>query len=286
MTSLSMRLAQVTRANLDQIAPTLRPRRAWVGTETNGKVTLAWSRGGTVGQQQYPRLAGPALADGAEVLVLPIGDDQFVVLGAAQVGAAGSTPGPSSPIFVEDRFSTFDDFTGRVLTTHVGEIGAAWSAHASAAGEWSWFDGRMYPTTAGIVVASGTPASPDYIVSCRYRYLSNTGAVGIAGRIQSGAATCYYAYHNSGQWVLARLAAGTPTTIDAVSATLTAGQDYWMELEMDGNQISLRVNGVAIGSSPYTDGNITAAGFAGLRSAATVTTTTGKHLSHFRARNV
>ena len=64
-----------------------RPRRAWVGTETNGKVTLAWSKGSTPGQQQYARLAGPVIPDGTEVVVIPLGDGQWLVLGPVQVGA-------------------------------------------------------------------------------------------------------------------------------------------------------------------------------------------------------
>lgn len=87
MSRTGMSLWQKVQARITDAEHALRPRRAWVGTETAGKVTLAWSTGGTPGQQQYARLAGPVIPDGAEVLVLPLGDGQWVVLGAVQVGA-------------------------------------------------------------------------------------------------------------------------------------------------------------------------------------------------------
>lgn len=308
------RLLQISRDDADRRAPF----RALVTGTSGGMVTIRRPEAATGEDELRARVPGWKLSPGDEVLCIPVSGKPFVLgpvqrstsvpqppefgtsVAADSVGAvvrkvevynaAGASLGfiaihddaSSSPVFVEDRMSGYGSYTGDALTDHVGEVGATWAAHPSAAGEWSWFDERYYPTTPGIVTASGAPSSADYIVSCRYRYLSNTGAVGIAGRIQSGAATCYYAYHNSGQWVLAKLSAGTPTTINTSSQTLTAGNDYLVELSMVGSAISLAINGVTATSG--TDSSITAAGSAGVRSAAAVTTTTGKHISHFRTR--
>jgi hypothetical protein len=65
----------------DEAAKAGRPFRAWVGDDTNGLVTLAWRKGGTVGKQRFPRLTGPTLAAGTEVLVAEL-LGELVVLGA------------------------------------------------------------------------------------------------------------------------------------------------------------------------------------------------------------
>jgi hypothetical protein len=76
----------------DEAAKAGRPFRAWVGDDTNGLVTLAWRKGGTVGKQRFPRLTGPTLAAGTEVLVAEL-LGELVVLGAIQVGEYVAPPG-------------------------------------------------------------------------------------------------------------------------------------------------------------------------------------------------
>jgi len=116
----------------------------------------------------------------------------------------------------------------------------------------------------------------EYDVTAIYRYVSDTGSVGIGGRCSTSAATYYYAYFLSGQWVLVKSDAGSLTTLGTFATTLTAGTSYTVKLEIRNAAKKLYIDGVERISS--TDNTITAAGRVAMRSAGAVTTSTGKHI--------
>lgn len=67
----------------------MRPRRAYVGAETAGVVTLKDATDATAGEP-VTKLAGPPLVANQEVLTIRISESEEVVLGAIQRGVATS----------------------------------------------------------------------------------------------------------------------------------------------------------------------------------------------------
>lgn len=177
------------------------------------------------------------------------------------------------------------DTNGTSLVSHDGTVGTPWVSHSVSSGTWLCQSNRFYPSVAGLMYTSGDPGIADYYVECTYRYLTNTGAVGAAGRMSTSQNTAYYWYHNANEWVLNSVVNGTVTNpaLGTYAQTLTASTDYTVRLDMQGTAIRLIVDGVERIS--VTDSAITAVGRAGLRSAAGVTTTTGKHISNYQAVN-
>lgn len=68
--------------------------------------------------------------------------------------------------------------------------------------------------------------------------------------------TAYFIVNDFGDGILRKVVAGTFTTIGTFAGAFPAGT-HTVRLTCNGNQISASKNGVALGSSPYTDSSIT-----------------------------
>lgn len=77
---------------LNLVIDEVRPRKAWVGTDEDGLVTLANAIDQQAGARKHARISGPDLAPGTEVMVIPIDDNNMLVLGPIQRGP-GEVPG-------------------------------------------------------------------------------------------------------------------------------------------------------------------------------------------------
>ena len=181
--------------------------------------------------------------------------------------------------FVDDSFT---DANWVNLTAHTGAVGATWT-NGTPAGSYQIYLNHAYPITAGVIYASGLPATAEYSVECDYKIVSATGSPGPAGRINTAANTYYGVYydHSAGHWLLIRVVSGTITTLSQWVSGVTIGQTYRVKLELLNATKKVYVDGVERISS--TDNTITAAGRAGLRSGSSNTSTTAKHMTNFLA---
>ena len=169
------------------------------------------------------------------------------------------------------------------LVSHVGQVGASWTNHPVLSGAYYMYDNRTHCGVTGAVYASGVPADANMTVECDY--LVNTkdvAASGIAARMSTSAATMYYTYYLGTELVLAKMVAGTITSLGSdVTNLMTNGNTYRLKLECIGTAIKVYVNGVE--KISVTDSSITAAGRAGLRSSGASDKGTGKHIDNFLA---
>lgn len=181
--------------------------------------------------------------------------------------------------FVQD---TFTAANGTNITSRTGEVGATWT-NGSPAATFLIQSNRAYPTVAGNSYTSGLPATAEYSVECDYYIASKTGSSGPAGRINPGANTYYYAYHNNptNEWLLVKIVTGTITTLGVWVSATTAGQTYNIKLELLNATKKVYIDGIERISS--ADNAITGAGRAGMRSGAGNTSTTGMHMTNFLA---
>lgn len=172
--------------------------------------------------------------------------------------------------------SNWDDIHERT-----GEVGASWSRHpVTPSSRWYIYGGKVHPGVLGAVRPSGVTASADYDVQADYTIYTDISGSALCGRMHATDFTFYYTYYQSGELVLAKMIAGTPTSIGWWISTLTGGgTTYDLRLNMVGTAIKVFVNGVQRIS--VTDGSITATGTAGLRSAGANDATTGKHIDNF-----
>lgn len=179
------------------------------------------------------------------------------------VTAAGAT------IFLTDTFTDTDN--DALDSAHTGEIGATWTEHSSVnTGDAIITSNRIRSTgaNASIHYASGLPSSADYYVeTVIFQAGSTIVGFGPAGRIQTGANTCYFARYISAstRWELFKTVAGASTSLGTFTHTTANSASYTIRLQMIGTAIKVYKDGVEIISA--TDGDITAAGRAGIRGA-------------------
>ena len=110
----------------------------------------------------------------------------LITLGSSvlSTGSAGVAAQAAPGGFVGDSFS---EASAVAQTSHVGELGAAWTRHpvwphgASSVGP----PGRAYATNAStsLLYAGGVPASADYDVSASLYVASRQGSAGVLGRV-------------------------------------------------------------------------------------------------------
>lgn len=93
---------------ITKLKNSMRPRRAFVGTESNGFVTLSFSKDGAVGNQLVSKLVGPPIPDGAEVLLIEIDENEYVVLGQIQIGPSSSGGGGGSALALYEDTTLLD----------------------------------------------------------------------------------------------------------------------------------------------------------------------------------
>ncbi len=119
--------------------------------------------------------------------------------------------------------------------------------------------------------------SPNYRVEADVVALSLVNGAGVIGRIVGS--TYYLLQYNGGVgWRLFRTGVQLGSTI---AVALTLGQTYRAALVMDGSQISAEIDGERLITA--VDATITGVGSAGIRFQSAATSTTGIHLSSWRA---
>lgn len=174
----------------------------------------------------------------------------------------------------------FTDTAGTDLTAFGGGHAAGCTGHVGA-GAWT-----ALPSNTGTIVVSNanraragtantlaryykadTPADANYSVYATMRVITATDICrpGVMARCSNSADTAYVFRFNNGNWNVHRRVAGVATNLTTdVTATVSAGNDYQLELRVNGSSIQCFVDGVDVFGGALTDGNITAAGFPGL----------------------
>ena len=186
----------------------------------------------------------------------------------------------------------FTDSNWKYLTNHSGSVGATWTQHSASSGYGRWYiyGNRTHHGSAlaggasyySLVYASGVPDSADYSVVADFVLYSNVPSLnlGIAGRISTSADTYYGLYYQDGELVLIKRVAGVTTTLGTWASALSyGGTTYRVRLEMTGTAITAYVDDVARIS--VTDGDITAAGRAGLRAVSAANPSEGINIDNF-----
>lgn len=184
---------------------------------------------------------------------------------------------------------SFTDTSGTLLSSHTGEVGAAWTKHPnytgnaviSNANRMRWDSGGG--ATQAAYYTSATPGSAEYSVEATLFVASITGYMGITGRMSTSADTMYLARYDqfSTRWELYRAVTGSFTLLGSYNQTLTVNNSYAMRLEIKDSTKKLFVDNVERISS--NDNTITAAGRVGIR-LLTATNTTGFHLDNLSAK--
>lgn len=159
------------------------------------------------------------------------------------------------------------------LSSHTGEVGATWTKHSAAGSnaEIITSTGRLRSVTinnSAIYYASGSPTNANYKVEADVYVASQPGssAAGVTGRVDTSADTYYHCRFSSsgGGWQLFKFVSGTATQLGSTSAaTLTNGNTYHLELNMNGTTIACKVDGSTVVTT--TDSAISSAGKAGIR---------------------
>lgn len=183
-------------------------------------------------------------------------------------------------VFASDRMDgrDWDD-----LDERAGQVGATWTYHTKTpATRWYLYDGRVHCGVAGAAYASGVPDSADYDVECDYTVFTDIGSVSLAGRMSTTALTFYYVYYGGGYLNLIKSVAGVLTNLG--SEPMSWSGTKHLKLELRGTAITVYVAGVLTISA--TDGEITAAGRAGVRAGGANDKATGKHIDNFVATDL
>lgn len=155
--------------------------------------------------------------------------------------------------------------TGLVRSTVSGSNGAAQVTGGRAA---------QGSATNAVYCWGGNPApSPDYEVSAKHFFATAAGSpsVGVCGRMagSGGAPLTFYQarfVNNTSGVVLARFLNGTTVTLLSTPLNYPAGAEPLLTLRMEGNQLSVLVDGVVL-LGPHTDATIPDAGYVGIRMA-------------------
>lgn len=158
--------------------------------------------------------------------------------------------------------------------------GANWRPHPISGGVFRIFENRAYCEIAGAIYHTATPPSADYAVQATYYMKTDVGTEGIAGRISTAATSYYTAYYASGQLVLAKMVSGSLSVLATEAVAWSAGA-HTLRLEMVGTALGVYWDGVE--TITTTDGSITAAGYAGIRSGSPNDAHIGKHVDTFWA---
>lgn len=188
---------------------------------------------------------------------------------------------------------TFTDTAGTLLENHTSESGYTWNRNTSYPNNIMVIsnndrlrndNGSIGP---GTYSSSWIPASPDYEVSADI-YIANagTGDIGIGGRTGTTGFSGYYAlWSNSGMIRLFR--AGNASPLAIYYTTPAVGSTNNLKLSMNGNDISVYWNNVAVMSVTATGSNIiSTVGRASIYSEGRSSDSTGPHLDNFSANDI
>lgn len=121
--------------------------------------------------------------------------------------------------------------------------------------------------SAGFYLSDSPGPSPNYRVTGKFFITATTSGpqLGISGRVSADAATYYHARIVSGTGIqLVRFLNGTALTLATAPYTVAVNAEPVLALVMDGDQISVELNGAVV-IPAVTDTAITEAGYIGVR---------------------
>lgn len=171
--------------------------------------------------------------------------------------------------------------------TEISAYDASFTRHSSYTTNSEILTNRVIQSASGTscYYHSGTPANADYTVSADLYTYTNLNRTGVAGRIDTAANTMYQFRHDSGNWNMWAIVAGSFTQLGSNSAdTLSAADTRSFQLKMVGSSITGLVGGSPV-IGPITNTSITAKGKAGFRCNGT-TSTAGKALDNLVAEDI
>ena len=189
-----------------------------------------------------------------------------------------------------------DSFKDTAATTIASHTSTNISDDASNGGTWT-VHGQFSPNTLQIsnanrckngaasvnaLVYHSAAAANDCSVKCVIHVFSNTGNVGVCGRISTGANTYYRAVFTNGTgWQLFKVNAGSQSQLGSTAGgtTLTVGNDVTLELKLSGSTISVIVDGTTLITA--TDSVITS-GVSGIRMNGSTSDSAGYHIDNWQ----
>lgn len=181
--------------------------------------------------------------------------------------------------FAQDLFTGTN---GTAISAHTPDVGGSWVAHPASGDTLVIASNRARSSGGeGDYYNNGTPGSADYDVSADLFVASNSNYAGVTGRASTTVVTWYGAGYDNGntRWEFFKGVAGSFTTLDTSTATLTASNTYNVKLSMLGTTIKLIVDGVTLKTA--TDSAIAAAGKSGCYSQSGAGS--GYHIDNFLA---
>jgi hypothetical protein len=206
---------------------------------------------------------------------------------------AGTATGvaPFSPAANEFLHDNYTDADGTLLSAHSPELGGTWSLQTGTSGSFTITGNEAWGgTTDCHFINSAAPTNADYDVIADLHIvsaISNTGN-GVLGRALTSANTAYmlFLYSFSGTWYLylSRWVTGGYAELTHVTLPTqpSVGSTHQIKLSMRGTAIKGSYDGTELIS--VTNSEVTAAGFAGISTAAN-TATTGVHFNTISALN-
>lgn len=173
------------------------------------------------------------------------------------------------PLFLLDEFKGAGDV---VLASHVGEIGATWTAASGSTGVPDVFGDRLYPGSAdGMYAASGVPPTANYTVYAIITVYSVLGYMGVLARNTNDGSSYYNCYiYSDGKLYLDQGAVGTDVNLGVTAAlSPVVGSQNLLYIRVNGTAISggwipLNGGGASGVIAPVTNAVYSAKGFAGI----------------------
>ena len=171
------------------------------------------------------------------------------VYGTGGMAKGGSPQAVPTAVVGRDSFTGAD---GIALESHTPASGLSWIANAANAGSQAVLDGanRVRNNSISLVAytISAAPGSANQSVQADVVFLTrNLQAydADVSARFSTSAVTGYSSGYNSKSqlWHISRWNAGTQTALQTVSASLTPGITYTASLVVQGEVLSLYVNG-------------------------------------------
>lgn len=259
---------------------------ATISGATSGSIVAATASDGTTLTVSGSTVSGTFAAAGSPTVTLSealanAGNTPRTSTTTVSVGAAA---GPAA--FLQDGFS---DAAGTDLAAHAPTTGGSWVAASSVTGNTSpkiSASGRLYNQGTASVYRATTPSpAADYYVEAVIDFVANVSGetIGVAARMSASDQTLYFARwsQTAAGWQLFKTVAGTATQLGATSADAFASGSRTLRLTVSGTTIGLSVGGTTLVS--VTDTSIAAAGYAGIRSTGTQTSTTGRQMTNLTA---
>lgn len=200
--------------------------------------------------------------------------------------ASSYTVAAAAGVFATD---TFVGTSGTPINKHTPDTGNIWVSEfgygTTPSRALNGTGGTYSGSTTDIYRNTTAPSGADYWVQADFIWKSTIAGdqPGIAGRMQPGAQTYYFVRwsQTAGGWQLFRCVNASNVQIGTTSTDTFTGGTKTIRLTMVGTTISVQLNGSTI--ITVTDANITAAGFAGMRTAVAQSATTGIHIGNFIA---